>query len=381
MEAYSTPKLRLTLALLAPLACAAPALCEESPKPAEDLPWLTAPDEQPKPLRLPELPGSDDSESPKKQTVPLDDIADAFPIPKELPPKPEPIEQAFAIETDPLPTTDDIGVLLTEIIEDNQLGKTRFAEQQASHTELITPEDIDPLAEARRLERIASEAKTAHSLTRLIKLCNEAQGGADTPADQRIQRLTAWAHHSRGRQRAFAGQPSEAIDDFRVSVQLDPTNQAARHDLAVSLVEAGDHELALKEFGQVLREDPMHLAALRNRAELLLRRGEPDAAARDCDAALRNLLRGAPRHARTLAEFYELRGRANQASGLPTDAALDFSESLQLVPNQPRTLTNRGNVFDHPHDEDGFDPFDGSDLGATEAVANDATDEPAEAES
>ncbi len=43
--------------------------------------------------------------------------------------------------------------------------------------------------------------------------------------------------------------------------------------------------------------------------------------------------------------------------------------------------TNRGNVFDHPHDEDGFDPFDGSDLGATEAVANDATDEPAEAES
>lgn len=197
----------------------------------------------------------------------------------------------------------------------------------------------------RQLEHAASEARTAHLLTRLLNRYETTR--AKLQADQelaliaRCDEVGSWAHDSRGRLRAEAGRAQSAIDDFRASLAIDETNASARHGLAVSLAEAGFTGEALEQFSRVLADQPHSHEARRNRALLHLSLGRSESAVADLDAALgMPTARGAER-----ASLLRIRATAFQATGRLRESATDLNEAIRLDPKDAAAYTLRGHVF------------------------------------
>ena len=197
----------------------------------------------------------------------------------------------------------------------------------------------------RQLEHAASEARTAHALTRLLSRYTKTrarvhkEGEAELVA--RCDEVGSWAHDARGRVRAEAGRAQSAIDDFRAALAIDQTNVSARHGLAVSLAEAGFTGEALGQFSRVLTAQPHSHEARRNRALLHLSLGRSESAVADLDAAL-----GMPTAVgRERASLLRLRAAAFQAAGRLRESATDLNEAIRLDPADADAFTLRGHVF------------------------------------
>lgn len=258
-------------------------------------------------------------------------VASAFETPLSPAPKPReprPLKPAAGLSALPKPDAYDLG-------------------------ELLTSEDAEPLTEeaallrreVRRLQHAAGEARTPHALTRLLhryQSCRQQFVDHDDEAlRSKLDRIASWALDSRGRLRAAEGKTNAALKDFRLATRLDPTNHAARHDLAVSLAESGDDRAALEELSRILADRPTDASALSNRATIRMRRGENELAIADCDTALAALGEEAAECAGLLA----LRGVALHAAGRLRAAAIDLNEALRLDPSRAPTYLARGHVF------------------------------------
>lgn len=217
------------------------------------------------------------------------------------------------------------------------------------HAPALSPTPIQQEASAgrlvRQLQHAASEARTAHALTRLIQRYQRARPQVIAEGLprllERLDRLASWAYASRGKLRATEARRFDAIEDFRASLVLDTSNHAARHALAVSLAEAGQTDQALDEFTKVIRARPDSSEARRNRAAVHLGRSELSEAVADCDAALRTLPADSLGRAATL----RLRGAALHAAGRLRDAASDFNEAIRIDSGDAAALAARGAIF------------------------------------
>ncbi|QDT67720.1 Tetratricopeptide repeat protein [Planctomycetes bacterium MalM25] len=233
----------------------------------------------------------------------------------------------------------DLGELMTAFEEPAPL-KPAPAVRLASATEGPSAERL-----VRQLEHAASEARTAHALTRLLSrytstrrelVEQEAEGLV-----QRVDEVGSWAHDARGRLRADEGRTQSATDDFRAALAIDTANTSARHGLAVSLAESGFVLEALEQFSRVLLEEPQSVEARRNRAQLHLSRGRPESAIADLDAALELPITGT----RERGNLLRLRATAFQSAGRLRESATDLNEVIRLDPRNAAAYTLRGHVF------------------------------------
>lgn len=198
---------------------------------------------------------------------------------------------------------------------------------------------------ARQLEHAASSATTSHALSRLIARYHETRQqlvdeGHD-PLVDRADSVASWAYYARGRMKAAAGKHEAARADFGAALTVQPTNDAARQDLAITLAEEGRLDEALAELDKALQIDPTSTAALRNRATVLLRMHRTGAALDDCDTMLAAVGPGGPSRADAL----RLRGVALHAAGRLREAAADLNESIRLHPEDAEAYVARGHVF------------------------------------
>jgi tetratricopeptide (TPR) repeat protein len=109
----------------------------------------------------------------------------------------------------------------------------------------------------------------------------EAEG---RPRDGRLTRSAraqlANRHAELGEAYAAHGRPTEAIDQYRRALVLEPGYHDIRTRLGRAYLESGRPTLAVSEFGKVLAEKPDHLAALVGLGLAHLRNGdEPQARA------------------------------------------------------------------------------------------------------
>lgn len=210
---------------------------------------------------------------------------------------------------------------------------------------LKTPTDQAGERLVRQLENAASGAETSHALGRLLRRYDETrkqlEDGADPALLARADRVGAWAYESRGRLRAEAADYDRATTDYRNALLLDAKNEGARHALAVSLAEAGVVDEALEEFSLLLQINPTLVAARRNRAQLHLGRGRPDSAIADLDVALAQPAASD----RERANLLRLRGVALHTAGRLRAAAVDLNEAVRFNPNDAAAYTARGHVF------------------------------------
>ena len=228
------------------------------------------------------------------------------------------------------PTADDIGQLLSQA--DDLL-------HELSPSELVD-----------QLERAAADARSVHTLSRLVRRChtlsmaNEFLGDA-TPEDRlRLNKLVAWAHDARGQMLAAKGDHLAALADFEQAIESDSRCLSALHNRAVSLAESGQLEAALADFTKLIQLSPAWDSAHRNRSELLLQLGQAEQALKDCDFTITRLqtTNGASTQ---LVEMFDLRGRILQSMGKPHEAARDFTKALTLLPDDPKLLHHRGNAL------------------------------------
>ena len=79
-----------------------------------------------------------------------------------------------------------------------------------------------------------------------------------------------------------------ALDDYRAAVEANPANLAARHNLAVSLLQSGDTQAASEEFREILAREPGNTAALVSLGNIAGEHGDLEEAVRLFHDALRH---------------------------------------------------------------------------------------------
>jgi tetratricopeptide (TPR) repeat protein len=243
--------------------------------------------------------------------------------------------------------------------------KTRRAEPRPFSAPAATDRLESVSTELDRLEASASVAVGAPALARLLDHCEAVAEDATLGLTDRsrLAALRGWAIAQRGRLREQAGDSAGALEDYRASVEVDPTSMAARQDLAIALADSGDHAAALREFDVIVESDPNSPLALRNRAAARAAGGDLVGALDDCAAAyamldaddstarrdvvqlwgellnqsdrcdetlalLRDALRQSPRDASLLT----LRGHAHARLGADRDAVNDYHAALWSDP-------------------------------------------------
>ncbi|TWT47612.1 tetratricopeptide repeat protein [Botrimarina hoheduenensis] len=239
---------------------------------------------------------------------------------------------------------DDIAALLAGPREVT-LAAHDSATAPLSGETLATETDHQPLT-IEQLERAASGEPTPYRLNRLLTLADQAENGMhDADERRRLDRLRAWARHSRGQLLAKQGDAPGALADFRAALSLDPAATEVRHSLAVSLAEAQRLTEALAEFNQVLTSQPEWIEARRNRAAAYVRNGNLAAALADCNAAV---AAGPPlgdaRDFQTVGAL-RLRAEVYQRLDRPEDALADLNDLLGARPDDAEALDRRAALY------------------------------------
>ena len=92
--------------------------------------------------------------------------------------------------------------------------------------------------------------------------------------------------HERGRMLLAHDKPREAIESYRLVLQVAPDNPFVHYDLGVAQARLGDHEAALASYTTALKLNPDYREALVNRADVLNQLGRHAEAAEDCSIAV-----------------------------------------------------------------------------------------------
>ena len=149
----------------------------------------------------------------------------------------------------------------------------------------------------------------------------------------------------RGRIRLATQQIDAAIEDFRFVLQSQPSFNAARLQLAIAHLHAGEIGLAQGALAEALRREPNFIEARLLLAELNLRTGAVRVALADLEQVI---------HQRPgTIGVYPLLGAAYLATGQPAKAREAFERFAAAVPSDPRgpylvgtALLAQGNIPD-----------------------------------
>jgi tetratricopeptide (TPR) repeat protein len=146
-----------------------------------------------------------------------------------------------------------------------------------------------------------------------------------------------WARVNYGNVLAEAGHPNEALEQFTLAVQWNPTDAVAHYDLGNVLVELHRLDEAIAQFEQALRINPHYTAALINLADALYRTGHFEQAA----ARYRDLIAAG---SDTPEMHYNL-GNALIHAGRGDEAVTELSTALQRRPDYSEAAYNLGSYF------------------------------------
>lgn len=128
----------------------------------------------------------------------------------------------------------------------------------------------------------ALDAQQRGDFATAVRLLTEAITSGQLPPPQ-----LAVAYFNRGAARRKIGQLDDAIDDFDISIHLDPNFPPAYDSRGNAHREKGEIDKAIADYSTALRLAPSYANALDNRGNAYRDRGEPDKALADYDAALK----------------------------------------------------------------------------------------------
>ena len=139
-------------------------------------------------------------------------------------------------------------------------------------------------------ERIASRLKN-------IELCNGTDRSSPEPqikgctalidAPRETTLILAIAHNNRGDAYATKRDYDRAIQDYDLSIKLNPTFSKPFNNRGVAYQKKGDYDRAIKDFDEAIKLSPDYARAFANRAETNQRRHDYQSAVRDYDNAIR----------------------------------------------------------------------------------------------
>ncbi|MFG6465581.1 tetratricopeptide repeat protein [Roseateles sp. BYS87W] len=128
------------------------------------------------------------------------------------------------------------------------------------------------------------------------------------------------------------GRHDEAATAYARALQLQPAYPAARHAVSLACQRRGAPAEALEHLNQALNADPGHALCRLERAGVWLKLGQWAAALED--------LAGLP----PSADVCNRRGIALKHLQRPAEALAAYDQALQLRPDMPEALNNRGNL-------------------------------------
>jgi tetratricopeptide (TPR) repeat protein len=156
------------------------------------------------------------------------------------------------------------------------------------------------------------------------------------------------AHLNLGFALEKAGQPAEALAEYREALKLDPDRAETHNNLANLLDDTGHPDEALAEYQEALRINPNHVASHNNYGTLLVEIGRFNEALKQYSDAAR--LDPADWHPPYLT------GKALLKEGRDPDAISYFRQAVRLDPNNPHVLTYLAQVLasdENPQVRDG----------------------------
>jgi tetratricopeptide (TPR) repeat protein len=187
-------------------------------------------------------------------------------------------------------------------------------------------------------EQAAANAATVDELGTVVRLCR--QGLAGRPQGElakSLRTMAAWASNRRGEIKSDDRREDEALREFEIAIQFDPSCWLALHNRGVSRAQQGLGDEALDDFNRTIELNPGHIVAYRNRGELLAAMGRTDEAAADYTRALAQL----PDDPNLLL----MRGHALHRLGRYQESFHDLNRAIELAPQSAEALAHRGNVL------------------------------------
>ena len=147
----------------------------------------------------------------------------------------------------------------------------------------------------------------------------------------------ALAHSDLGTALLHAGQPDEAIIQFRQALQISPHYDLAHNDLGTALLHTGRPDEAMVQFQQAIQINPRFALAHVNLGTALLQVGREDEARDQFQQALQMDPRSSEAH-------YNL-GTVLLHAGRESEAIDQFRQALQINPRYADAHNNLGYVF------------------------------------
>jgi tetratricopeptide (TPR) repeat protein len=145
---------------------------------------------------------------------------------------------------------------------------------------------------------------------------------------------SSFAHNNLGLALAERGAVTEAIDEFRKSIQIDPVSVEAHTNLGNFLAQGGSPDEAISHLRQALAIDPTFASAHNTLGNILADKGESDKAIEH----FRKALQTNPKSAMT---YYNL-GRVLAKRGDLEEAIDTYRKAIEINPQDPDAHNNLG---------------------------------------
>jgi len=154
----------------------------------------------------------------------------------------------------------------------------------------------------------------------------------------------ALAYGLRGGAYRSKGDLRRAIDDFDLSLEIDPRQTRVYVNRGLVYRDKGDLDQAIADFTKAIEIDSQYGDAWVNRCVAYVDQGQPDLGIADCSKAIAL----APEDA----VAFNDRGVAYEKKGDVDNALADYSKAIELDPNYGEAYANRAVVYDHNGEQD-----------------------------
>lgn len=133
------------------------------------------------------------------------------------------------------------------------------------------------------------------------------------------------------------GKTTEAIEQFKLAMKLNPQSEDTHFNLGIALAKQGDLDAAVAQYKEALRIMPDYAEAHNNLGNVLVRQGRFADAIAEFQAAIKSM----PEHAGAHNNLGSVLGR----EGRINEAVAEFAEAVRLRPDYVEARFNLGNAY------------------------------------
>jgi len=149
--------------------------------------------------------------------------------------------------------------------------------------------------------------------------------------------LTYWDYFDRAYKAAEEGRHEDAIRDYTLCINLDPSNPAAYNNRGNSFADLGQHELAFQDYDKAIELTPNNAIVYNNRGNRFSDLGQHELAFQDYDKAIELN----PYYT----DVYINRGNRFADLGQNERAMQDYDKAIELNPSYALAYYNRGKHY------------------------------------